>query len=64
MADNEKLIKEIEGSVKFKKNDGKLKLYTSRLIWVPKENGGKKFQCQYGDIKGQNEFLKLLGALL
>ena len=52
MADNEKLIKEVAGNVKFKKNDGKLKLYTSRLIWTPKENGSKKFQCQYADIKG------------
>ena len=52
MADNEKLIKEVAGNVKFKKNDGTLKLYTSRLIWTPKENGSKKFQCQYADIKG------------
>ena len=52
MADNEKLLKEVAGIVKFKKNDGKLKLYSTRLIWTPTENGNKKFQCQYADIKG------------
>lgn len=52
MADSEKLLKEVAGSVKFKKNDGKLKLYTNRLIWTPLESG-KKFQCQFGDIKVQ-----------
>lgn len=52
-ADNEKVLKEVGGSVKFKKADGKFKLLTNRLIWVPKESGGKKFQCQYSDIKVQ-----------
>ena len=52
MAENGKLLKEVSGVVKFKKNEGTLKLYTNRLIWTPKESGDKKFQCQYSDIKG------------
>ena len=54
---SEKILKEVDGVVKFKKNDGKLKLSVNRLIWTPKESGGKKFQCQYSDIKGKRRQL-------
>jgi len=55
--ESEKILIEVDGVVKFKKNDGKLKLSTNRLIWTPKESGGKKFQCQYSDIKGKKKDL-------
>lgn len=53
MADNGKLLKEVSGVVKFKKNEGTLKLYANRLVWTPNKNGDKKFQCQFSDIKVQ-----------
>lgn len=51
--DNEKVLKEVVGNVKFKKSDGKFYLLANRLVWTPKDSSGKRFQCHYPDIKVQ-----------
>eukprot|EP00794_Sanderia_malayensis_P018270 gene18270-20090_t len=52
MADGEVLL-EVKCNVKFKKNDGTLRVLKNNIEWILKDATIPKFDCKYSDIKVQ-----------